>query len=263
MSQFLFIWCAGRRLCEWLVVWRWRLTVMRPPLMLLCWLLRMWLSAANSWASLHCTSNCGPLEATGNQCYFVLSLCLSSVQISQTLFRTCTYRNIVSWKKVYNQTWRLTHWLIKKQIRTILHLSSWNSATAKFCASMTFNIFQLEIFYGSQHFSQVPFAGTQNFWLVGLHSWVGDLLSADSELMERTGFELSSWLWGCSSWLSFVTWVAKCGWSCLQVNGRKLILIMELETDIGSEVLLTWFDVTHPSLTTVSVKVAIITDFTP
>ena len=33
---------------------QWRLIVMRPPLMLLCWLLRTWLSAANSWASLHC-----------------------------------------------------------------------------------------------------------------------------------------------------------------------------------------------------------------
>ena len=45
----------------------------------------------------------------------------------------------------------------------------------------------------------------------------------------------------------------KGGWSCMQMNGRKLVLIKQLETGVGSELPLTSFSDTHPGLAAVKI----------
>ena len=97
------------------------------------------------------------------------------------------------------------------------------------------------------------------FWLVSLPSWVGSLWSSGSELVKGTGSELPSQLQNKQksqfSAVSYATlcWAAKCG-SVPQANewhGGKLV--MQLKTDIGSELLLTSSNVTHPGLAAVKV----------
>ena len=53
--------------------------------------------------------------------------------------------------------------------------------------------------------------------------------------------------------LSFATLccAVKCGWFHMQMNSKKLV--MQLETDVGSELLLTLLSVTHPGLAAVKV----------
>ena len=62
--------------------------------------------------------------------------------------------------------------------------------------------------------------------------------------------------------LSFTTLCrgAKCGQSRMQMNGGKQV--MQPETDVGSEVPLTSFDVAHPDLNELSKLICSKTDFT-
>ena len=95
------------------------------------------------------------------------------------------------------------------------------------------------------------FAGTCRF-LAGLFTFLSrPLLSTSSELVKGTGSKLSSWLRKQNAEnldLSFATpyWAVKCGWSCIQMNGGKLVIW--LKTDEGSELPLISFNVTHPGL---------------
>ena len=94
-------------------------------------------------------------------------------------------------------------------------------------------------------------------WLV-CWPWVGSLLSTASELVGGTGSELSSRLCQKKADQSFLHWLS---WhdaelqilvspACKWMAGK---VVMQLETDEGSELPLTLFCVTHLSLTPVRV----------
>lgn len=65
LMSFPSSWSSEKQSAVLLVGWRWRPTETSPPLMLLCWRLRMWLRDARSWELLPCTSSWGPLVETG------------------------------------------------------------------------------------------------------------------------------------------------------------------------------------------------------
>ena len=45
----------------------------------------------------------------------------------------------------------------------------------------------------------------------------------------------------------------KCDWSCMHMDGRKVVLIKQLETGVGSELPLTSFTDAHPGLAAVKI----------
>ena len=140
--------------------------------------------------------------------------------------------------------------------RIILHLCSWNSASHAYCwtlckpdgqplhsvslnlgPSMAINIFT------SAWLELSLLQVLADTWLVCSPSVVGHLLLTSSERVEGTvqnnhHFEKTFCVELC--------WAVKCDQSCMQMNGRKVV--MWAETDVGSELLVTLFsDVTHPS----------------
>ena len=126
---------------------------------------------------------------------------------------------------------------------------------AELCASPTdsstaFSILKLGTFHGNQHFSPVPGLGPllvlAYYWLVSLpSSWVGSLLSTNSELLEGTGCQdykkqKNSHSFLCCLSRHYTELQNVVGPTCMQMNGGKLVT--EPETD---------FDVTHPGLAAV------------
>ena len=96
-------------------------------------------------------------------------------------------------------------------------------------------------------------------WMVCLPSWDGRLLSSGSELMERTvqnhhhDYKKDKSEFSAVSFMAWC-WVAKYGQSRIWMKDGKLVLVvMQPESEVGSELLLTSFYVTHPSLAAVKV----------
>ena len=112
-------------------------------------------------------------------------------------------------------------------------------------STTTFGILELGTLHGNHHFSLMPskslaFCWHSYSWFVCLPSWVGSLLSAGWELVEgrnwfitvKTKKKKKKKKKAEFSALSFVTlcWAVKCGQSCMQMNGGKLV--MHPETDV-------------------------------
>ena len=159
---------------------------------------------------------------------------------------------------IYNPMWRYTVDCTHTDsnfLGTNLHLSSWNSDSLTctcncriLCKSNvftvnTFSILELGTFHGNQHFTSRFLAGLFTFLSSQLaqYSWKELVQNYHHDYKkEKNKSEVFA--------LSFVTlcWAAKYRCSRLQMNGRKIVML--LETDTGSELPLTSSNVTHPVL---------------
>ena len=152
----------------------------------------------------------------------------------------------------------------KEQYYTYLVQIAPVAPTAEFSAhptdnSTTSGILLLVTLLGNHHLSPVP---ARRFLMVCSPSWIGDLLSTGSELVEGSGLELVPRLHTRTHTHTrvgaFCVVLYNVIWNCKTSSVPRADdsqkLVMWPETDVDSQLPLTSFDVTHAGLAAVKAE---------